>query len=131
MELQLVTFEQAKVLKELGFPQGECWYSYLENIDGEGFLMDKDSYTYSAPTLELVAKWLREKKEIWINSEYYPLGHGYCCLYQRYVKEPKSSKVLKSNYTTIKDDPRFGVYPTYEEALSAGIDKAIEILKEE
>lgn len=123
IKLQLVSFEQAKALEELGLP----------HLDHEGFCYKKDGtltqpiYTGEwcntfAPTLELVAKWLREEKDIYIEP---------CIIVHEYLL-----KVLIKEYNSYEEEfevcriqDKLIYYNTYEEALSAGIDKAIEILK--
>lgn len=125
MKLQLVTFEQAKALKELGFPQGTTNKFYYKSVDETFDYWDIQQYStekdfYAAPVLELVTKWLREEKDIdlWVRP-----------LYSWNAKEGEH----KAGYHFEGDwqNETITSYPTYEEALSAGIDKAIEILKEE
>lgn len=114
MGLQLVSFEQAQSLKELGFPQenGHEWeLGYNKNgrvcpygVENYGGILE-----CYAPTLELVAKWLREDKNIEV-LEFIHL-------------EPsiESNKRWCYRVETI-------MYKDFEEALSAGIDKAINKL---
>lgn len=120
MELKLVNFEQAKTLKKLGFPQRAItsigWYStngQLSNssIDVPLDLLEGES---TAPTLEFVTKWLREEKGLWIEISKGGYEKSAHCFLNDYIYE---------NETNIKE------FDSYEEALSAGIDKAIEILK--
>ena len=83
MELQIVRFDQAKKLKDLGFPQRIYDYLYL---DGE--LTSKEEYDemdcggpfsvelsesecLSAPSLELVAKFFRQEKNLFIFPDIY------------------------------------------------------------
>lgn len=131
MELQLVTFEQAKVLKELRFPQGwgcethyclesEGEYGYqIGNIISANAAYKKVLDVISAPALELVAKWLREEKSI----EILPQPYSY-----NYLEERTSSYTLNmwfgDNFEEYSE-----AYDSYEEALSAGIDKALKTLK--
>lgn len=119
MELQLVNFEQAKVLSELGFPQNSRLIETYYYDDGTLFNGCSGDYedthnvkeTFVAPFLELVAKWLRDEKNIQLTVRfrgkkwYYDIMSGY------------------EIFSVGKDEE------TYEQALSAGIDKAIEILK--
>lgn len=138
MELQLVSFEQAKALKEVGFPQNiytsqvylektiphdiiakECGLSDWQCIGGT-VISCSSSYnkygvdTCRCPTLELVAKWLRDKKNLWIKISKGGYDKSAHCFLGDYIYE---------DATHIKE------FATYEDALSAGIDKAIEILK--
>lgn len=144
MELELVTFEQAKSLKELGFPQNiytskvylekniphdiiakECGLSDWQCIGG-GLIPCSSDYnkygvdTCSCPTLALCAKWLRKEKNIFIDLTWGNMqGKIIWCASVNNLG--KGSSMLGD----IKP------VASYEEALSAGIDKAIEILKEE
>lgn len=120
MELQLITFKQAKALKELGFPQGGLRNAYY-GPDGECVPINVCSpidWELDAPTLELAAKWLRENTGIFINV-------GLCVdfQYQVYLQT-----TLDKDHNIISSASQ---HSSYEEALSAGINKAIEILKEE
>ena len=118
-----VTFEQAKKLRELGF-DWECnhWYHPLEP--------DKilESYSYcnhnkferphSAPTISLVQKWLREEKEICVTSS---------------IKIHEGKYKFNWSITLFKEGRGIWdesvIYDTYVQALSEGIDKALELLK--
>ena len=124
MELQLVSYEQAKDLKELGFSQdlvyGTFYFETLESIKPIPFCgMPIENEYIVCPSLEVVAKWLRDEKQMYIDVTF-----GY-----------KQNNVVwcatLSNISHIGNSTLANVYfyNTYEQALSAGIDKAIEILK--
>ena len=82
MELQLVSFEQAKALKDLGFPQlyeytldnkgnrklklAEYLVPYAFDEQGNATVDRWNTKTYSCIPLEFVAKWLRDEKNLWI-----------------------------------------------------------------
>lgn len=120
MEIQLISFEQAKALKELGFPQRFIssfgWFSkngLLNNSSIDAPMEEVDDECV-APSYEFVAKWLREDCDIYIEVD--RLEKLYCW------------KIISSNntlYNIVSEK-----YNTYEEALSAGIDRTIEVLKE-
>ena len=125
MELQLVSYEQAKALKELGFPQdlvyGMFYFETLEGINPIPFYEVSITNEYIVcPTLELAAKWLREYKNIYL-----------------YINRLFSTSIIKHKdcycfyYSTKHYDETLYVheFDSYEQALSAGINKAIEILK--
>lgn len=121
LELQLVTFEQAKALKELGFPQDidtTKWYS-----GGRVLYSDKPldylPVSFVAPTLEIVAKWLRNEKYIHIDCEICEFDEWQLRFYL-HNNEIGLYHILPT---------KFKKFDTYEQALSVGIDKAIEILK--
>ena len=57
-----VSFETAKLLKELGFDSRECLNSPYYAYNGEGeFSGPAWDTEYVAPTLQMARKWLREK----------------------------------------------------------------------
>lgn len=132
MELEFVTFEQAKALKELGFPQEtedkinskHNYYYNIETNDNEPFapfIIDTKECNYiRAPKLELAAKWLREVKDFNMHVRYYSNSDGYVAFW-----------IIGDDYGSIhrKGDICFPYFDIYEQALSAGIDKAIEYLK--
>lgn len=129
INLELVTFDQAKSLKELGFPQlyeytldkqgnrefkiQEYLVPYAFDEQGNATVDRWNTKTYSCIPLELVAKWLREEKNIQLTVRfrgkkwYYDIMSGY--------------EILSIG----------NAVEVYEQALSAGIDKAIEILNKE
>ena len=132
MELQLVNFKQAVALKELGFPQRtrdyDKWYNQNKVLDN---YTNQDTYECYAPTLELVAKWLREEKGMLI-SVYCLLTSGYWWNISKdfayTVKYKDMAEIHSPLNIAVPEGDSFG-YETYEDALSASIDKAIEILK--
>lgn len=124
MELQLTTFKQAKALKELGYPQsiisaskvfGIRTQKQTSNLNYLAIYGDDGQYI-PAPTLELAAKWLREEKNILIEITR---------VFGKYAGR------IMELHTSGERNPhiQFQDYSSYEEALSVGIDKAIEMLK--
>lgn len=115
-----VSYEQAKRLKELGFDwKTHAWY----NTHGE--LWTKCPQAYPAPTLAQVQKWLREVKEIFV---YAHISVGPRVKGKHYwIITSKDGEVLDS----IPFVKLFQLFDSYEQALSAGIDKALEILKQQ
>lgn len=117
LKLTPVSFEQAKRLKELGFPQLFVNVGYYEDKKlhhSEDPYREVKNLIAVAPSLELVAKWLREEKNIHICPIYYSS--------KTYKTEWYSCEV---NQHQINNDEE---YSTYEEALIAGIDIAIKEL---
>ena len=132
-----VSFEQAVRLKELGF-DWKCnhyydtqtkeflpvdWFDYDGDVDADDLYdnnppKDIISYRVSAPTLAQAQKWLRDVKKILILIDILR----------------KNEKIF---YWKIFNSETFWIYSsdpdfdTYEQALSAGIDKALQILREE
>lgn len=135
MELQIVRFDQAKKLKDLGFPQRIYDYLYL---DGE--LISKEEYDemdcggpfsvelsesecLSAPSLELVAKFFRQEKNLFIFPDIYDTHSDTFIVV---IRKKFGGKFKESIFLDEYDEVTF---PDYDLALSAGIDKAIEILE--
>lgn len=138
-----VTFEQAQRLKELGFDWG-CTHGYDTKtgaffasqeypISGQTpMTIDDILYDYntnytppqyvciSAPTLAQAAKWLREHKGIFIGIWNNACGYGWD------ICDTHGTGIAK--FDDNGDDLDSGMFTTYELALSAGIDKALEIL---
>lgn len=143
IELNIVSFKQAKELKDLGFPQEYDKYhsnvyvleDYSHEDEVQRFYSDTvtvKSGTLSnypvgisetnrcyAPTLELASRWLRDSKDIWIEiSRGHYESSAHC-----FINSKSFSNYLYDDNSRIKD------FNSYENALSAGIDKSIEILK--
>lgn len=136
MNLDIVSYEQALALKKLNFPIPEfsgplCYYSVNKNIEwGEEITNDQ---TY-APTLELVAKWLRDEKDILIDI-CYTHSENICIT----KIEEQNNKLVSNNITKNINKYMYKLitygcinnlksieYDTYEAALSSAIDKAID-----
>lgn len=137
MELQLVSFEQAKGLKELGFPQ-EVHPWHLYDVHTGILYKDYDDYsqvyltendTCMAPTLELAAKWLREEKNILIEprTKSFSTNGFFKCFVLNCSKDCTKCAEYQIYWTDFGGDNV--CFPNWETALSAGIDKAIKILK--
>lgn len=124
-----VSLEVAKLLKEAGF-DWECIHYYSVNTLHEpnnGFIHIYKQYealfydhnrtkmsVYSAPTLDVAQRWLRENWDLIITIEYNYHENSFIC------------KVYsKAECLSILFD-----FSTYEEALEAGIKKALEIILE-
>ena len=117
-----VSLEVAKLLAEVGF-DWECktYYDtslYRDEIIIEGEFHDYNfttgSIIFSAPTLDVAQRWLRETQKYQVAV--LPNGlKGYaalCFLYKEPITQP------------------FEHYSTYEEALEVGIKKVLELILE-
>lgn len=119
-----VSFGVAKLLKELGFD----WDTY-NGYNKDGVFADKSrslitwnhfSDYYSAPTIEVAQRWLREVKNIDVvvsramqwKQFYYTITH----------EENRTSKI---DFMSLNEDLWWF---KYEEALEAGIKKALELI---
>ena len=138
-----VTYNQAVKLKELGF-DWKCNHYYdiktkeflpVDCFNCDGYVDADDLYdsnppkdiiTYgvSVPTLAQSQKWLREKYKLWLEPVIciQNVNHYSCDIYD--LKTADEYNYMDSPTTDIE-----GTFHTPEEALSAGIDKAIEIIK--
>lgn len=115
------SFEQCVKLKEIGF-DWECdyWYYNLTKriiFTHRSECFDFDNMT-AAPTLAQVAKWLRDKNNIYIHvylhlDDCWRYEIGDVNDWDKYVFEPETGLWWR----------------TYEDALSTGIDKALELIK--
>lgn len=121
-DLLFVSYEQAVLLKKLGFPQDlkNCVY-YNENGELIGGNISFWKYSnkldtfFIAPTLELVSNWLRTEKKIHIR-----ISLSSSCWYYSQLYDCCSAFMI--------DNTESGIYKTYDEALIIGIDKALIIL---
>lgn len=126
MTEELVTLETAKLLKEKGFNE------YCKNVIANNGVLHKTLYRtnndlpkvcYSRPTQTIVAKWLRETKNVHICIYNNACGYGY-----------EISKADNGTHISndLKDGPNDGgQWDTYEEALEAGIQEALKLVEEE
>jgi hypothetical protein len=67
MEDQLILFDTSKLAKEKGLTYDEVGQSYRSN--GEFTYGRNDEHFYPAPTQSVLQKWLREKKQFYIEIE--------------------------------------------------------------
>ena len=121
-----VDLEVAKLLKEAGF-DWECCYCYdaetkdfLDDNEGEfNFNEGDDNNFYSASTLDVAQRWLREAKNISVDISSTRYSEW------EYI-------IRKINQVNHNDNTIFALtacrFYTYEEALEAGINKALEII---
>ena len=139
MKEELITFETAKLAKEIGFDEntnefyttagnltGVMYYDPTPNnrtIDTEWFsVLEKESQAYcTAPIQSLLQRWLREKHYIQIN------------IFAEWNK--KRNKITFCNYIISLDENMAGLhyvmsgFDTYEEALEAGLLEALKLIK--
>lgn len=117
-----VSYELAVKLKSCGFD--EPCAAFYEHIDGKMyFSVDgnedwNSGVDYSAPLLYQAQKWLREVKRMEVNASW------------------SNNECYWFFYTNLMDGPDIinldisdSVYSTYEQALSAGLPAALELIK--
>lgn len=128
MELQVVTFEQAKALKEMGFPQEiriNGTYYTNEGIKTNEHHSEDDIV---APSLEEVAMWIRKEYYTYIMIE--PLPNPSDKFELQFILNMYMLIVVDSRgWIKSKIDlTEYGYcFNTYDEALSIGIDKIIDM----
>ena len=130
-----VSLEVAKLLKDAGF-DWEC-KEYYYNFATTGWSLSFDdnfvnwnswSERYiSAPTLEVVQKWLREVKHLDISIHYDPTIKSQPYVYFIYDVEEKFNDIL-GIISPVTHSYSDGYFYTYEEAQKTGIKKALEII---
>ena len=122
MKEEYVTYECAVKLKELGFDE-RTTYEYSEIVEGSGreewdedeqrMMFIEDINYYPKLRLDQAQKWLRDKWRIHVEPNF--------------IYEPKFEVVIKRQKGSIfKRAER--QFDSYEEALSFGIDAALELL---
>ena len=145
MNEDFVTYEQAKLLKELGFdwkcnhfycqPKGkelrlieyipmDFMDSQYHNFNNPSTWSDNNDNTPSAPTLAQVQKWLRETKQIEINSTYDPITKNGWFYYRNDLRVDE----MWGGLDHFGDGEYFS---TYEEALSEGISGILKTLNKQ
>lgn len=116
-----VSYEVAKLLKEKGF-DWDCitYYVDSEPDNVQYSMLFENNTTWekrccSAPTLQMVCKWLREMRKVNIEIHYNRFGENY--------------KYLIIYKPEVLDDIRsLGVYYSYEEAVEAAIKYTLKNL---
>jgi hypothetical protein len=140
MKEQLIDFETTKLAKEKRFDI-PVYYHYSENPVndliilcepddpevGQGWILcnyNNKNWTfqkYSAPTQELLQKWLREvhKIEVYITPSYIVNGDKKEFTYIIHVEQ---GEYLECKYQSV------GQHKTYEEALEIGLQEGLKLI---
>lgn len=146
-----VTYEQAVKLKELGFDWG-CTYFYDEDkkltagyadISGDGGFDDYELSVidltcsvnnnclyrdiFDAPTLAQAAKWLREVKGIIIVCTPEVDEYDFNDYVRKFITGQWCYELWRNGDEHWNSTEK--LYPTYETALSAGIDTALKLIE--
>lgn len=141
------SYELSKALKAAGFDE-PCHYHYdcdrgshiiepnYTTNDGEGcqyitaddLLEDSNGWQYcSAPTLAHAQKWMREVKHIDVLVWNCSCGYGW----EISKADAQSRGTTLMFYNDNGEDKDSGMWLTYENALSAGIVAALQLLDNE
>ena len=126
IEEQFVSFDTAKMLKEAGFDV-PCTSQYTEgkciwNV-GYPYNFNQDEFGYSRPTQALAARWLREVHHLNVYAcfDYVCFDDGERKWF--FMRENTMINDYTSVYCSIIS------YDSYEEALEAGLQEAIKLIK--
>lgn len=122
IEESYVSFDTASMLREAGFDEPcRFFYSPCKNIIRKTYKRNSDLVKgfYSRPTQALAARWLREVHYfavcIWFSKDHEKWFYAY------------------GDMQNITFDTDYNIsgyeYETYEEALEAGLQKAIKLIK--
>ena len=124
IEEQFVSFDTAKMLKKARF-DAPCYVQYSDRgVQWDASYPDNfnaDDFGYSCPTQALAARWLREVHNL----------HVYAIQTNLPLTEPQTTK-WEWGYVIDKVDNPNGEsicdmnFTSYEEAMEAGIRRAIE-----
>lgn len=126
MNEEFIPYEEALVLKELGFEQSNCYGEYRQwdgckpwlNIYQDWSPEDSEQYTKEceAPLYQQVFRWFREKHDLYI---------------EMFVDDDKTFGFMISYFIEKSrgDKPIQRRYASYKEAELACIKKLIEITK--
>ena len=120
---QFIEYETAKLLKKAGFLEqtDTCYFGTTNRIGGATTITENNS-VLPRPTQAIAARWLREQKGL----------HVYSFQTNLPLTEPQTTKWKWGYIVTKVDDPTapdklFDInYTTYEDAMEAGIRRAIE-----
>ena len=120
-----VSLGVAKLLKEAGF-DWECYELYEREYEQDGRVHAVTSANwnsslkyYSAPTLEVAQRWLREIKNVVLLVDF---NNDEDC--------EENERYGVTIYIAKERIIELATYPTYEEALETGIKKALEMILE-
>lgn len=133
MNEDYVSYELAVALKECGFDE-PCIAQWACEPDGKPILLGSTAFVFSnaelkgrdvtAPLLFHAQKWLREKKELFIEVS------------PNFGMRARATFGITSHDFTLFDSRGHimngmdsSTYPSYEAALSAGIAAALELIK--
>ena len=124
------TYSQAVRLKKLGF-DWECIAKYGAEPDGKPILVGSTVFVFrnseekgrdaTAPTLAHAQKWLREEHSLYVDIS----THGKHCWTTNIVGY--SDEDIPKGYL---HPVNVEVFDLFEQALSAGLDVALELLEE-
>lgn len=123
MENKIVSYETAKLAKEIGFDISCDNYFYYEreNNDILGKIYEDNEEFYYCPEQSLLQKYLREKHNIYVSVDF-----------KSYLPDvPKYYAVVKSIGSKNMGErllDGFTLYSNYEEALEEGLFESLKLI---
>jgi hypothetical protein len=122
IEEQYVTFETAKLAKKKGF-DGKTHYGihnhYVLVGEYDTYNWNQDLHDCSLPSQANLARWLREKHKLCVEACY-----SFGGLFNSYIADMRYDDARMDKWEDM------GSYHTYEEAMEAGLQKALELINE-
>lgn len=148
MKETLISFETAKLAKEVGFTLQSNPFGYITKFYepstkiirsyGRHRVKNIDELIY-APTQSLLQKWLREKHNIHISVTLEFIGSDEWVYAYEIIYLPKNEANIKRRSVLFKKIYSFsfkeeigtynGGWDTYEEALEEGLKESLKLLK--
>jgi hypothetical protein len=131
MKDEFIPYEQALVLKELGFDEPNYflkWYDSKGDIR-EGLGLGE----VIAPLYQQAFRWFREKYNLSYSIDWMTRNKDYYNGYFVHFRGINGHKLNEDNFVVLNDElppEGYGVYKTYEEAELACLIKLIKICKE-
>jgi hypothetical protein len=119
MTNQLITFETAELAYSKGFDwitNDNKWYAITGELElsFQGYQENLNSYRLPVPSQSLLQRWLREVHKVDITVALVASNYGF---------------YIHINKNTTNRGESYGIIPSYEEALEAGLFKALKLIK--
>jgi len=147
MKNEFVPYEEALVLKELGFNELCLAYYQKSSVIGDDTILpliirneatnwNDNSFSklgvpfYSAPLYQQAFRWFREKYKLNGEVNYLPNIEKYGIISSNMTDKPKNLSEFKNYRRGAEVTNNYAKYDTYEEAELACIKELIEIVKE-
>lgn len=126
-----VSLETAQLLKQLGFNlETYTWYSdryFREDHTRPNIVWNTYKNThenYSAPSVNVAQRWLRETKNIEVQVEWYVVINGIINPFEKRQYEYSIQGPIDMPHMCYSENG----FKTYEDALETGINKCLKLL---
>lgn len=132
MRDDVILLDTAKLARDKGFKipcDARYYWDYKWQLSLMGAvkctnssdLKDRGSVSYSAPTQSLIQKWLRDEHKIYVTVS--SIEDGESIIFDYSIKQKAQIFGFSDIQSKIQE------FKTYEEALEAGIIKALNLIK--